>query len=158
MQLKMAILWLSEHRLLDQCLPHLYPTHLTDIPTCLPQASDWSKVSHHDGLTKGCWGVCSSAHFLGNLWANLTSIPLITGNLPLPDTRAKTGTTSCLLSTAQQCRYGTLLQACKLPHPLNRGCLCCWLWLFLCSWRWSSTGFVGLWGAAQETLRKIRHQ
>ena len=101
MQLKMAILLLSEHRLLDQCPPHLYPTHLTDILTYLPQASDWSKVSRPDGLTKECWRVCASARFRGNLWANLTSIPLITGNFPLPDARAKTGTTSCLLSTTQ---------------------------------------------------------
>ena len=26
------------------------------------------------------------------------------------------------------CRSRTLLQMCKLPHPLNHRCLCCWLW------------------------------
>ena len=36
--LKMAILLLSVHPLQDQCLLHLHTTHLTDLPTYLPQA------------------------------------------------------------------------------------------------------------------------
>ena len=41
---KMAVLLLSVHPLLNQCLIYLYPTHLTDLPTYLPQvpANDWS--------------------------------------------------------------------------------------------------------------------
>lgn len=34
--LRMAVLLLSLHPLLDQCLLHLHPTHLTDLPTDLP--------------------------------------------------------------------------------------------------------------------------
>ena len=36
--LKMAVLLLSVHPLLDQCLLHLHPTHMTDLPTYLSQA------------------------------------------------------------------------------------------------------------------------
>ena len=36
--LKMAVLLLSVHPLPDQCLLHLYPMHMTDLPTHLPQA------------------------------------------------------------------------------------------------------------------------
>ena len=36
--LKMAVPLLSVHPLLDQCLLHLYPTHMTDLPTYLFQA------------------------------------------------------------------------------------------------------------------------
>lgn len=36
--LKTALLFLFVHSLLSQCLLHLYPTHLTDLPTYLPQA------------------------------------------------------------------------------------------------------------------------
>ena len=35
---KMAVLLLSVHPLLDQCLLCLHPTHLTDLPAYLPQA------------------------------------------------------------------------------------------------------------------------
>ena len=40
----MAMVLLSVHPLLDQCLLHLHPTHLPDLPTYLPQvpASDGS--------------------------------------------------------------------------------------------------------------------
>ena len=34
--LKVAVLLLSVHPLLDQCLLYLYPTHMTDLPTYLP--------------------------------------------------------------------------------------------------------------------------
>ena len=34
--LKMAILLLSVHPLLNQCLLHLHPTYMTDLPTYLP--------------------------------------------------------------------------------------------------------------------------
>ena len=36
--LKMAVLLLSVNVLLDQCLLHLHPAHLADLPTYLPQA------------------------------------------------------------------------------------------------------------------------
>ena len=35
---KMAALLLSVHSLSNQYLLHLYPTHVTNLPTCLPQA------------------------------------------------------------------------------------------------------------------------
>ena len=35
---KMTSLLLSEHSLLDQSLPQVHPTHMTDPPTYLPQA------------------------------------------------------------------------------------------------------------------------
>ena len=35
----MAVLLLSVHPLLDQCLCHLHPTHMTDLPTYTLQAS-----------------------------------------------------------------------------------------------------------------------
>ena len=34
--LKMAVLLLSVHPLLDQRLLHLHPTHMTDLPTYVP--------------------------------------------------------------------------------------------------------------------------
>ena len=34
---KMAVLLLSVHPLLDQCLLHLHPTHMTDLATYLPR-------------------------------------------------------------------------------------------------------------------------
>ena len=34
----MTALLLSEHSLLDQSLPQVHPTHMTDPPTYLPQA------------------------------------------------------------------------------------------------------------------------
>lgn len=34
----------------------------------------------------------------------------------------------------------TLLQTCKLLHPLNHWCLCHWLGFFVWSWGWASTG------------------
>ena len=36
--LKTAVLLLSVHPLPNRCLLHLHPTHLTDLPTYLPQA------------------------------------------------------------------------------------------------------------------------
>ena len=36
--LKLAVLWLSVHPLPDQCMLHLYLTHMTDFPVYLPQA------------------------------------------------------------------------------------------------------------------------
>ena len=36
--LKMSALLLSGHPLPDQCLLHLNPTHMTDVPMYLPQA------------------------------------------------------------------------------------------------------------------------
>ena len=38
--LRMAVLLLSVHPLPSQCLPHLHPTHMTDLPMYLPQAPD----------------------------------------------------------------------------------------------------------------------
>ena len=50
--LKMAVLLLSVHPLPNQCLLHLYPTHMTDLPVYLPQAPA-SDCSHQRGA-EGC--------------------------------------------------------------------------------------------------------
>ena len=49
--LKIAVLLLSGHTLLNQCLLHLHPTHMTDLPMYLPQApaSDCSYQKGHEG-------------------------------------------------------------------------------------------------------------
>ena len=47
--LKMAVLLLCVHPLLDQCLLHLYPTHMTDFPTYLPQAPATDECSYQWG-------------------------------------------------------------------------------------------------------------
>ena len=44
--LQMAVLLLSVHPLLDQCLLHLSPTHMTDLPTYLPQGSATEDCSY----------------------------------------------------------------------------------------------------------------
>ena len=114
---KMAILLLSVHPLLNQCLLHLHATHLTNLPTYLPQtpANDWFNFSYQDSLSKRLWGACPSAGFPGNQWTNLMSIHPVTGNLPLP-LRAKNAAMSCPchLPHTVGCCSRTLLQTCKL--------------------------------------------
>ena len=73
--LKMAVLLLSVPTPPDQCLLHLHPTYMTDLPTYLPQTPA-SNCSYQRG------GARPSASFPGNWRANLTSIPTLTGNLP----------------------------------------------------------------------------
>ena len=41
--LKMAVLLLPGHPRLNQCLLHLHPTHITDLPTYLPQLATASQ-------------------------------------------------------------------------------------------------------------------
>ena len=69
---------------------------------------------------EGQWGACSSAGFPSNRWANLTSIPSITGNLPLPLV-AKTTAMSCLPSAVPS--KGPpgpfLLWTCKIPLSIK---------------------------------------
>ena len=77
---------ISVHPLVDQCLLHPHRTHTTDLPThlLLPQAvivlTFRFEHFHLESLSKGQWVACSSASFPGNWWANLLSVPLITGN------------------------------------------------------------------------------
>ena len=69
---KVAVLLLSVPPLLDQCLFHLHPIHMTDLPTYLPRPqlvivlTVNSKYLHLDSLPKRCMRVCSSAGFPGN--------------------------------------------------------------------------------------------
>ena len=50
--LKMVVLLLSVHPLLDQCLLPLHATHMTDLPTYLPQAPASDCPYQRD--SKGC--------------------------------------------------------------------------------------------------------
>ena len=88
--LKMAVPLLSVLPLPSQCLLRLYPSHRTDLQTYLPPAP----ANHCSSFrTKRWWGACSSTGFLGNWWANLMSIPPITGNLPFPPWEVKLAAT-----------------------------------------------------------------
>lgn len=86
--LKMPVLLLFVHLLLDQCLLHLHPTQKSNLPAYLPHApaNDCSSFRaehrHADSLSKGRWESCSSVGFPGNWWTNLRSIPPITGIFP----------------------------------------------------------------------------
>ena len=51
---QVAVVLLSVHLLLDQCLFHLYPMHMTELPIYFSQALA------SDSLLKGQWGVCAS--------------------------------------------------------------------------------------------------
>ena len=61
--LNMAAVLLSVHPLLDQCLVHLYPTHMTDLPTYLPQAPATDECSYQ-------WGSEGHAPLLVSLVTN----------------------------------------------------------------------------------------
>ena len=146
--LKMAVLLFLVHPLPDQGPLHLYPMHVTDLPTYLPHApaGDCSYQRGGEGRTL--------------LLISLVTVSPpdvnspVTGSLPFP-LGAKTAAASCLLSASHgECRSRTLLQTCKLPHPLNHWRLCCWLQVLqlLQSWSWASTRLVGLWGAAQQLV------
>ena len=91
---KMAILLLSAHPLLYQCLLHLHPTHMTDLRTYFSQAPASDSSCQRD-----VEGACPSASFPDNRWAILTSIPPITGCPPPHPPGATTATMACLLST-----------------------------------------------------------
>ena len=83
---KTAILLLSVHPLLHQCLLHLYLlTWLTFLCTC-PRAQliSLSALDQNppQSLSKGAVGAWPSAGFHSNWWPILTSIPPITNNLP----------------------------------------------------------------------------
>ena len=61
---KMAVVLLSVRPQLDQCLLHLHPTHMTDLPARLPQAPA-SDCSHQRG-GEGHPPLLVSAGFPGN--------------------------------------------------------------------------------------------
>ena len=127
--LKMGVLLLSLNPLL-----HLHPTHRTDLPTYLPLPqlvivlTFKSKHLHHDSLSNGPVGACSSAGFPGNQWASLTSILPLTGNLPFPPEWRLPPCPARRPPLTVGCRSKTLLHTSKLPHPLNHWCLCHRLW------------------------------
>ena len=58
-----VVLLFSVQPLLDQCLVHLYPTHMTDLPTYLPQAPATNERSYQ-------WGSEGQAPLLVSLVAN----------------------------------------------------------------------------------------
>ena len=79
-------------------------------------------------LSVGQWGACSSASFPGNRWANLTSIPPITGNLPFPRSKDCSHVLPAIRSTRWDVAPGPCFRHVRSPHPLNHWCLCLRLW------------------------------
>ena len=112
--LKMAALLLSVHPLPNQCLLHLHPTHMTDLPAYLSQApaSNCSYQRGSEGLAPLLVSLVTNEptqhQFLYN-WQSPSAHP---PQLPTPPPGAKTATTVGCLSR-------TLLQTCKLPHSLT---------------------------------------
>ena len=150
----MAVLLLSVHPLLDQSLPHLHPTHMTDLPTYLPLPQLvivlTFKSEHllHDSLSKGWWGACPSASFPGNQWANLRSVLPVT-DYPFPPPPSK----HCcrVICTQWRAAPGPCFRHVSSPCPLSHWRLCRPdSGLLLRSWSWASTGLAGLHAAAQH--------
>ena len=91
--------WLFSCCSASACPTYTLLTWLTFLHTCpWPQLvivlTFRSEHLHHDSLSKGWWEACPSASFPGNQWANLTPIPPINGNFPLP-LGVKTASMSC---------------------------------------------------------------
>ena len=81
---KWLLSWLSVQPQPNQYLLQLHATHITGLPTYLPQAWDTE-------------GRAPSAGFPGNCWAKLMPIPInITGDFPFPSTTL--GSKNCTLS------------------------------------------------------------
>ena len=118
--------WLFSCSLYIPCLTHacfIYTLLTTDLPTYVPLPQlvivPIFRLEHlnHDSLSKGWWAVCPSACFPGNGWANLTSIPSITGNLlPCPT-----------YHLPHMVGYRSRNLLVRSPHSLNHWCLCHWL-------------------------------
>ena len=105
-----------------------------------------SEHLHFDNLSKGWWGVCSSAGFPGNWWANLMSILLITGSLPLPPWWR--------VPVQWGCCSRTLLQTSKLLHPLNYQCLCGSIFSLEAG---QAQGFLQVFGVQPNTHPALHH-
>ena len=118
--------WLFSCSLYIPCLTNacfIYTLLTTDLPTYVPLPQlvivPIFRLEHlnHDSLSKGWWAVCPSACFPGNGWANLTSIPSITGNLlPCPT-----------YHLPHMVGYRSRNLLVRSPHSLNHWCLCHWL-------------------------------
>ena len=107
---------------ISACFTYTLFTWLTFLYACLPQAP-----TRDCSCPRGSEGrACPSARFPGIRWANLLSIPPVTGSLPLPG--AKAASLSCSPSHGRCCSR-TLLHICKMdpPYPLYHWCLCRWL-------------------------------
>lgn len=159
------------YALLDQSLLHLDPTHLIDLPlitephqympTYLPRPQlvtvlifRWEHL-HHDSIAKGWWRLCPG--FLGNQWANLTSVPCITDKLPLsPATpRTKTAAVSCPPSDTHS---GVLLQdpASDMEAPPPIKALISLLLTLGSFWGWASAGIAGLHSMYNPIVRNVK--
>lgn len=128
----MAILFLSVHPLL-----YLHSTHMTDLPTCspLPQLASVltfkSKHLHHDGFSKGQWGVCSSLCWFP--WQPMSQPDVnspITSNLSPAH-----GSEACHHVLLRVCCtwWDVLSRPCFMQvsflYPLKHQRLYCWLWI-----------------------------
>ena len=136
--LKMTLLLLSVHPLLHQCLLHLHLLPwLTFLCTCpTPSWRLFSSIEQNIStcnLSKGWRGACAPppASFPGNQWANLMSVPPVTGVPHLhPAPGAKVAATSCLPSAPHGVASLQDLASdgwAPPTHPWNHGCLCRWL-------------------------------
>ena len=55
-----------------------------------------------------------------------------------------------------ECRSGTFLSCVKIPRPIHADAFALSLGFFLRSWGWATPRLAGLWGAAQQSLKKRR--
>lgn len=126
---KMTVLLFSVHPLLSQSLPQVYPTHMTDPPTYLPQTqrNDLALDKNSPLCIKGWWGACCSAGFPNNPWANLKSTPLQLATYPCLYEQRLLPCPVCPLPYTVRCFSRTLLQTCKIPLSIKLLCFCCWL-------------------------------
>ena len=111
------------HSLPDQCLLHLQPMNMTDLPTYLPQAQE---VSH---LIKGVVRAVPLCWFPWEPMSQLDVNSPTTGNIPFPLLPRQ----RLLPCPACHGPHGGLSpqdpsQTCKRSHPMIHWCLSCWLW------------------------------
>lgn len=66
------------------------------------------------------------------------------------------GLSSCpvCLRHMMECRSGTFLSCVKIPRPIHADAFALSLGFFLRSWGWATPRLAGLWGAAQQSLKK----
>ena len=117
--LKVTVLLLFVHSLLDPCLLHLHPTHRADLPTHLPLPQFIKGMLWGQSL---CWFP----------WQPMNQPDV---NSPynwqaLLMWEEKTDAMSCLLATAAWWGVapGPCFRHVSFPHPLNHWYLCCWFW------------------------------
>ena len=118
--LKMAVLLLSVHPLPDQCLLHLYLTHMTDLPGEINSSLTYFQAPASDCSYQRGGEACAPLLVMSPSDINSP----ISGNLPFP---REWRLLPCPAPYTVGCRSRTLFQMGELPHPLNYWWLCCWL-------------------------------